>query len=176
METDFTAFDATLRDGRGVHLRAIQQSDEAEFLQAFAKLSDDARHMRFMRFVREPDLVRLRRVLASFPESGCGIVATVPADDGADIVGSATFFIGNDPATCEFAITVTSEFGGAGLATILMTSLIGAAKARGLTEMDGYVLAANHPMLRLARRLGFSVAPDPEDGTVRICRLRLVDA
>jgi len=28
-------------------------------------------------------------------------------------------------------------------------------------------------MLRLARRLGFVVAPDPEDGAVRICRLRL---
>jgi len=42
-----------------------------------------------------------------------------------------------------------------------------------LVEMEGYVLAANQPMLRLARRLGFSVAPDPEDGNVRICRLRL---
>jgi len=173
MASDFTAFDATLRDGRGVHLRAIRQSDEAEYLQAFARLSDDVRHMRFMRFVKEPNVDRLRRVLASFPESGCGIVATVPAADGADIVGSATCFIGNEPESCEFAITVASEFGGAGLATILMTALIGAAKARGLTEMDGYVLAVNQPMLRLARRLGFSVAPDPEDGTVRICRLRL---
>jgi hypothetical protein len=28
-------------------------------------------------------------------------------------------------------------------------------------------------MLRLATRLGFSVAPDPEDRAVRICRLDL---
>ena len=103
-------------------------------------------------------------------------MATVPAEDGIDVVGSATYIVGNDRKTCEFAITVATEFGGAGLASALMRALIDAAKARGMTEMDGFVLAANQPMLRLARRLGFSVTPDPEDGAVRICRLRLGDA
>jgi acetyltransferase len=54
-----------------------------------------------------------------------------------------------------------------------MRVLIDAAAARGLTEMEGFVLAENQPMLRLAKRLGFSVAPDPEDRAVRICRLPL---
>ena len=45
--------------------------------------------MRFMRVVREPDPERVRSTLASFPEAGIGIVATVPAADGIDIVGSA---------------------------------------------------------------------------------------
>ena len=173
METGFTEFDFALRDGRTVHIRAMRTTDKAELVQAFERLSDDARYMRFMRFVREPNLDRVRKVLASFPERGMGIVATVPAADGVDIAGSATYVIGNDPAICEFAITVASDFGGVGLASALLAALIGAAKSRGLTEMDGYVLAANHPMLRLARRLGFSVAPDPEDGNVRICRLHL---
>ena len=75
--------------------------------------------------------------------------------------------------TCEFAISVASAFGGAGLASALMRVLIDAAAARGLTEMEGFVLAENQPMLRLAKRLGFSVAPDPEDRAVRICRLAL---
>jgi RimJ/RimL family protein N-acetyltransferase len=176
MESGFTEFDFALRDGRTVHIRAMRPTDEAELVQAFERLSNDARYMRFMRFVREPNLERVQKALASFPERGIGIVATVPAADGIDIVGSATYVIGNDPATCEFAITVSSDFGGVGLASTLLAALIGAAKARGLAEMDGYVLSANQPMLRLARRLGFSVAPDPEDGAVRICRLRLEDA
>jgi L-amino acid N-acyltransferase YncA len=54
-----------------------------------------------------------------------------------------------------------------------MTTLIDAAKARRMAEMEGFVLAANKPMLGLARRLGFSIAPDPDDRTVCICRLRL---
>jgi acetyltransferase len=173
MDSGFTGFDITLRDGRAVHIRAVHPTDEAEFLQAFERLSQDARYMRFMRIVREPSVERLRKALASFPEAGICIVATAPAADGIDIVGSAMFIIGSDDVSCEFAITVAAEFGGAGLATTLMTTLIDAAKRRGLTEMDGFVLAENQPMLRLARRLGFSLAPDPEDRAIRICRLRL---
>jgi acetyltransferase len=176
MNSAFTDVDLTLRDGRAVHIRAIRPTDEGEFLQAFERLSEDARYMRFMRFVHEPNRERLRQALASFPESGIGIVATVPAADGIDIVGSAIFVIGSDRTTCEFAITVAAEYGGAGLATTLMTALIGAAKARGLREMDGFVLAGNQPMLRLARRLGFTITPDPEDRAIRVCRMRLGDA
>ena len=169
----FAEFDATLRDGRAAHIRAIRATDEAEFVQAFERMSEDARYMRFMRTVREPNRERLRKALASFPEKGFGIAATVPAADGIDIVGSAIYIIGSDPASCEFAVTVGSGFGGVGLARTLMTALIEDAKRRGLKEMDGFVLAVNESMLRLARRLGFEIAPDPEDRALRICRLRL---
>ena len=54
-----------------------------------------------------------------------------------------------------------------------MAALIDVARNRGLEKMEGFVLAANQPMLRLARRLGFVVAPDPDDRSLRICRLRL---
>ncbi len=173
-DAGFTAFDTTLRDGRAVHVRAIRAADEEEILQAFDRMSADARYMRFMRSVREPDVGRLRQALAMFPEEGIGIVATVPAADGIDIVGSAICVISRgDPATCEFAISVADEFGGAGLASTLMRALIDAAGRRGLKQMEGFVLAANRPMLRLARRLGFSVAPDPEDPSVRVCHLPL---
>ena len=162
-----------LRDGRVVHMRAILPTDEKEFLQAFERMSEEARYMRFMRSVRELNVQRLRQALDSFPEGGSGIVATVPADDGADIVASAVFFVGTDPTTCEFAITVQSSFGDVGLATKLLTALMHAARKRGLKTMEGFVLKANAPMLRLARRLGFSVAPDPNDQAVRICRIEL---
>jgi len=173
MTDSFTEFDAALRDGRTVHIRSINPADEAELLQAFDRMSDDARYMRFMRSVREVNVQRLRQALASVPHSAMGIVATVPAADGFDIVGSAVYMIGNGGKTCEFAINVDSAFGGAGLASALMRALIGSAKQRGLEQMEGFVLAANQPMLRLARRLGFSVALDPDDPSVRTCRLPL---
>jgi acetyltransferase len=172
MDHDPMDFDVTLRDGRAVHVRAMRQADEAELLQAFERLSPDARYMRFMRTVREVNLERLRRALASFPESGIGIVATVPAADGIDIVGTAIFVLGSDASTCEFAITIAADHGGAGLGRTLMTALIDAAKRRGLREMEGFVLATNQPMLRLAARVGFSVSTDPDDFSIRICRLR----
>lgn len=171
MDARLTEFDFTLRDGRALHIRAMRKSDEAEFLRAFERMSAEARYMRFMRVVGEPNIERLRKALASFPESGLGIVATVPADDGIDIVGSAMFLIGKDPTSCEFSTTVSAHYGGLGLGR----ALIAAAKQRGLHEMEGFVLAKNPPMLRLAARLGFSISPDPDDASVRICRLRLAD-
>lgn len=163
--------DITLRDGRAVHLRASCPADEVELLQAFERMSREARYMRFMHAVREPNLDRVRRALASFPECGIGIVATVPAADGIDIVGSAIAVFGNDRTGCEFAITVAEKFNGAGLATALMNALIDEAKRRGMKEMEGFVLTGNQPMLRLAKRLGFSIKPDPDDVSVRICRM-----
>ena len=167
------SFDITLRDGRAVHIRAAGPADEAELLQAFERMSHDARYMRFMHVVREPNRERLRKVLASFPEAGIGIVATVPAADGVDIVGSAIAVFDSDRTSCEFAITVASAFGGAGLATALMTALIDEAARRGMKEMEGFVLTQNKPMLRLAKRLGFSVKAEPSDASVRICRMTL---
>jgi acetyltransferase len=172
MDSGFSDFDFSLRDGRVVHIRAMRQSDEAAILQAFERLSPNARYMRFMRVVGEPNIERLRQALASFPESGLGIVATL---DETAIVGSATFLIEKDPTRCEFATTVLADYGGLGLGRALMTALIAAARQRGLHEMEGFVLAKNQPMLKLAARLGFGISPDPDDPAVRICRLQLAD-
>jgi hypothetical protein len=106
----------TLRDGRVVHIRAMRPSDEAELLQAFERMSSEARYMRLMHVVREPNRERLREQLASFPAE---------------------------------------------------------AKRRGVKEMEGYVLSENAPMLRLARKLGFSTKYMPDDAAVRICTLAL---
>ena len=44
---------------------------------------------------------------------------------------------------------------------------------RGLKTMEGFVLAGNTSMLRLARRLGFSIAYDPDDRSLCVCVLPL---
>lgn len=172
MTTTALEQDLTLRDGRVVHLRTAKPSDEDEFLQAFERIDDASRYMRFMRSVREPNRERLRQVLTSFPQAGEGVIATVPAADGYDIAGSALYFVEQE-GSCEFAITVTPQFARTGLGRALMNVLIASAKARGLQQMVGFVLTINEPMLALARKLGFSVRPDPEDPSVRLCRLEL---
>ena len=173
MPTRFDPVDIALRNGRTVRLRAIGPADEEEILQAFDRLGSHARYMRFMHAVQEANVRRLRQVLESFPEKGLAIAATVPAEDGIDIVGSATFMIGPRGDDCEFAVSVVDDWAGAGLGRVLMTALIEAARRRGLREMTGFVLAQNDPMLRLAARLGFAVGRDPDDFSQCICRLDL---
>ena len=165
--------DVVLRDGRTVHVRPDSPADEAEFLQAFERLSSEARYMRFMRVVHTPDRDRLRAVLTSFPEGGMGFVATVAANDGIDIVGSAVSVFNADRTSCEFAITVAAGFAGVGLAKTLMIAIIDESRRRGVKEMEGFVLAQNQSMLGLARRLGFRIEREPGDASVRVCRLTL---
>jgi acetyltransferase len=151
----------------------VLPSDEQELLQAFDRMDPDARYMRFMTAKRSANVPRLREVLASFPEKGFSIAATVPAPDGIDIVASASCMVEADGKACEFAITVLGAWGGAGLGRVLMETLIDAARARGLERMHGYILAANQPMLRLASRLGFRTTRDPDDPLTRIVSLDL---
>jgi L-amino acid N-acyltransferase YncA len=163
----------TLRDGRSVQLRSLQAGDVDELLQAFEHLSAHTRYMRFMRAVAHLDPAELRRSIARLLQRGLAVVATVPAADGIDIVGGASCVAGDDPQTCEFAVTVVDGWEGVGLGSRLLRRLIEGARERGLRWMEGYVLASNQPMLQLARALGFDSRTDPEDYGVRIVRLDL---
>lgn len=169
----FETRDVRLRDGRRVHVRPLAPADEDEMLQAFHRLGAEARYMRFMVAVRTPNVERLRMVLASFPEKGIAIAATVPAADGIDIVGAASCMKLPGDRACEFAITIVQDWGGAGLGRVLMESIIAAARSCGMEEMRGYILAQNAPMLRLAQRMGFATRRDPDDPSVKIATLAL---
>jgi GNAT superfamily N-acetyltransferase len=172
MPAPFEPRQITLRDGRTVMLRAVLPTDEEEILQAFEHVCAESRYMRFMATVQHLNEQRLHTVLASFPEKGFALAATVPAADGIDIVGAASCML-EDARSCEFAMTVTDGWGGAGLGYRLLVELVSVARERGLERMHGFVLATNQPMLGLARRLGFEIARNPEDFGTRIVTLEL---
>jgi len=47
-----------------------------------------------------------------------------------------------------------------------MARLIEAAQQSGINELVGLVLHENKPMANMCRKLGFSIAPEPNDATV----------
>ncbi|MDZ7651063.1 MAG: GNAT family protein [Burkholderiaceae bacterium] len=159
-----------LTDGRRVTLRAILEADAAEIVQAFERLSADSRYLRFMQHKRAIDAAVLHRGVRPIPGEEGVFVATVPAADGIDIVGAARFVrsasnVGDARDICEFAITVAEAWRGSGLATELLRSLVRRARHDGYRIIEGFVLAENRPMLALARRLHFEIAPQPGDAT-----------
>ena len=172
MDAAFEPFEVERR-GTVIRVRAILPSDGEEILQAFDRMSPDARYMRFMSARKTPEIGRLRTVLAGLPERRLAIVATVPAADGLDIIGSASFVASGEPGSCEFAISVVNEWAGVGLGGTLLESLIAAARRSAFTTMEGFVLADNRAMLKLAGRLGFAIERQPGDFTVKVCTLRL---
>jgi len=169
----FVPIEVELRDRRRVRLREIRPDDRDEIRQAFGRLSSQSRYTRFMASVRELSPRMLDYAISRQTDRDLSLVAEIDAPDGIDIVGGARYYSQADGESCEFAITVADDWQGMGLASRLMRELIQAARVRGITHMEGFVLAGNSRMLNLARRLGFSVDTDPEDATVKIVRLDL---
>jgi RimJ/RimL family protein N-acetyltransferase len=172
-EAPFDSIEVELRDGRRVRVREIRLDDRDEVRQAFDRLSSQSRYTRFMSAVRTLSPQMLERAVPSGEDRGLALVAEIDAADGIDIVGGARYYVEADGESCEFAVTVDDGWQGAGLAARLMRELIGAARARGLKRMEGFVLSENRRMLALARRLGFTARLDPGDATVTIVRLDL---
>jgi acetyltransferase len=99
------------------------------------------------------------------------LAATVPRGGQEVLVGVARYVVDASGSGCEFAVTVADDWQGRGLAGVLMHALMALARARGLTQMEGFVLATNRRMLKFMRQLGFQLAPLPDDArTVRALR------
>ena len=173
-QTDMTLpMSATLRDGREVMLREVQAQDKEAMLAAFYRLSADSRYTRFMMAMRDPSPAMLEAATHPVQDREFALVA-VSVDAGADnIVAGARYAYAPGSDTCEFAVTVADDWHGLGLAGRLLRILIASATARGLRCMEGYVLAINTPMRRLARRLGFVDRPCPDDASLRVMSMRL---
>jgi RimJ/RimL family protein N-acetyltransferase len=163
-----------LRDGRTVLLREIRARDEDELRDAFHRLSADSRYARFMIPLRELPPAVLAAATRPDPRHDLALVA-VRGEGGPhqDIVAGARYVGAPGSDTCEFAVTVVDDWHGLGLAQRLLEILIARATARGLRRMEGYVLAANTPMRRLAGRLGFVDRQCKDDATLRVLSLDL---
>jgi len=82
-------------------------------------------------------------------------------------LGVARYAINPDAESCEFALVVDDAWQKQGIGHKLMDVLMDVARSVGLKTMEGEVLKANHPMLKLVEALGFRVEAHPEDETIR---------
>ena len=149
-----------LFDGSEVMIRPIRPEDatmEQDFVQ---HLSPESRYKRFMSTIKELTPGKLKYLVA------------IMQRDGEEIeIGVARYIAGPTGSECEFAIAIDDEWQGSGVAGILMLTLIDSARQRGMTGMEGFILASNDKMLKFARQLGFKLHRDADDpGTIRAVR------
>lgn len=162
---------ATLANGVTISIREIDAADKAGLLAAFEALSPESRYTRF--FSPMPQLSDTLLEAATHPNPHTAAALVAVAEGAGTIVGGARYGAAAGSDTCEFAVTVADDWHRLGLANRLMAVLIEMARARGFRTMEGYVLATNAGMRRLARRLGFTDAACPGDATTRIVTLVL---
>jgi acetyltransferase len=144
-------------------------------LQDFTRnLSEESRYFRFASAMHElPARMLARYTLIDYDREMALVAVHVDRirDDSVEggvrevrqIIGVSRYITNPDQTSCEFSLVVSDAYKGQGLGSRLMLSIIEVARSRGLSEIDGLVLANNPNMLRLMRGLGFSVAPFPED-------------
>ena len=162
-----------LLDGRRVSVREILPEDKEALHAAFSGLSAQSRFTRFMATMRDLSEPMLEAATHPVPDREFALVAVADEGEGEKIVGGARYASTAGHDSCEFAITVVDGWQGVGLAPRLMTTLMEAARSHGFRVMEGFVLAGNQSMRKLAKRLGFNDLADPDDATVRVVRCNL---
>ena len=163
-----------LRDGREVTVRPIRPDDREELHAAVLSLSPDSRYSRFMAPKRELSSKTLDAATNPNRAHEFALVA-VDGQSEDSIVAGARYASAAESDTCEFAVTITDQWQGAGLARRLMEIIMQVAAHAGYQTMEGYVLATNRSMRGLAKRLGFTDKACPGEHGVRLvaCSLQL---
>lgn len=163
----------TLHNGRRVTIRPLRKED-AELERRFIEsLSAQSRRFRFLGQIScvSPEL--LRRLTDIDYVKDVAFVAVITTDGEPCEIGVARYSVADDGQSCECAVTVADAFHGQGIGTLLMTHLIGVARARGIRTMFSIDSAENHEMRELAAALGFHCDPDPDDASQVIHRFSL---
>ena len=153
-----------------VLLRPIRPEDEHLYKAFFDKVDPNDSRLRFFQPVRNLThdfLARLTQV------DYAREIAFVALSDMNELLGVSRFATDPDYEQAEFGILVRSDIKGRGLGSALMRHLIAYARAEGLKELAGYVLAANTGMLALATELGFTTRWADDDPAIRYVVLQL---
>jgi acetyltransferase len=160
--------------GRRYRLRPIRPEDEPAMREAFKKLSPEAVRMRFFQPLKALDHAMAARLTQIDYDREMAFVLAAPVEGGPEeLFGVGRLSADPDNARAEFAVVVRSDATGRGLGTLLMQRILAHARRRGIGEVHGDILAENAQMLDLCRRLGFAIAPSPDDPAVMQARFAL---
>lgn len=155
---------ATLKNGSTVQLRPIRPEDAASIITLVKEMSPESRYFRFMHAVNELSPQMVAQFTKLDYDRQMALVAT---DNEDDIIGVSQYVMSSDRQTGEFAISISEQWKGQGLASTLMKLLLEHAKTQGLQSLQGDVLLSNGPMQALMASLGFTTIKSVDYPEVR---------
>src|SRR5215510_15051393 len=147
----------TAADGALITLRSIEAGDfalEQAFVAGLSAATGYKRLLSARRLSRE----EIRRFTEIDPECEFAVIATTVQNGVERQVGVARYVKEGCSDEAEFAIVLSDDWQGRRLGGVLLSSLIAAARQRGVRRLIGTTMSENGGMLALARKLGFSTA------------------
>ena len=154
-----------IRDGQRLRIRPIRPEDAPGLIEMGGHCTPEDLRLRFFGAMRSlpPHLAARLSQIDYDREIALVALQSVPAGGGDQIVGVVRMICDPDDIRGEYAVMVRSDLKGHGLGYRLMREMLDWAVARGLARVEGEVLAENTTMLNMARELGASLQPTPND-------------
>ena len=162
-----------LTDGTEVRLRLLHAADREKLVAGFRRLSPQSRYRRFFSpMPRLSDRV-LRQLMQTDDWNHLAIIAERAAEDADEALGVARYIRLQDaPETAEASVAVIDEMQRKGLGRLLLTTLVEAARERGIHKFRASLLAENEAGKLLLHSLDEHATARIEDG-LRVYELDL---
>jgi RimJ/RimL family protein N-acetyltransferase len=162
-------YDATerLRNGAALQIRALVPGDRAEMLAAVGRFSKETLYRRFFAPKRHFSEREIEFYLNVDFTNHVALVAVLSEDGRQMIVGGARYVVAR-PGAAEVAFAIDDPHQKLGIATHLISHLIGIARAAGLKEFIAEVLPENVPMLKVFERCGLAMTTRRDRGVVQV--------
>jgi acetyltransferase len=155
-----------LPNGVDITIRPIRPEDanmEKDFVH---RLSERSKYFRFMQTLQELTSEMIVRFTQIDYDREMAFVAVTNHETMPTELGVGRYIINPDGHSVEFALVVSDDCQGLGIGTRLLTTLMQAAKYKGVTLFEGEVLTVNKPMLSLVKKLGFNIESIAGDNEV----------
>jgi GNAT superfamily N-acetyltransferase len=147
----------TTKTGLEIFLRPVKISDEPLVKDFFHHFSSESLYRRF--FSRWPDLPHdfLQKFVIIDYTKKMVILAVNQREGKQEVIGIGQYWIEEAAHTADVALAVRDDYQNQGVGYQLFSYITYLARKQGLLGFSASILMENDPMLRLCRKMGFSI-------------------
>ena len=157
-----------MKNGERCLFRPILPEDEPQLMAFIAQVTKEDLYYRYFSEINEFTHDDLANMTQIDYDREMAFVAVRTTAEGNEILGVTRAISDPDNIDAEFAVLVRSDLKGMGLGRKLLEKLIIYTQNHGLQRLNGITMPNNKGMIGLARKLGFSVDIQLEDGIVSL--------
>ncbi|MFA3759853.1 bifunctional acetate--CoA ligase family protein/GNAT family N-acetyltransferase [Yersinia sp. 2466 StPb PI] len=157
-----------LKDGSHCLFRPILPEDEPLLKLFIDQVTKEDLYYRYFSEINEFSHDDLANMTQIDYDREMAFVAVRQKNNGPEIIGVTRALSDPDNIDAEFAVLVRSDLKGLGLGRELLEKMIQYTRSHGLTRLTAVTMPNNRGMIGLAKKLGFSIDVQMEDGIVNL--------
>ncbi|EPE7165521.1 bifunctional acetate--CoA ligase family protein/GNAT family N-acetyltransferase [Cronobacter sakazakii] len=158
----------TLKNGDRCLFRPILPEDEPQLQCFISQVTKEDLYYRYFSEINEFTHDDLANMTQIDYDREMAFVAVRQQTGSEEIIGVTRAISDPDNIDAEFAVLVRSDLKGLGLGRRLLEKLIAYTRDHGLSRLNGITMPHNQGMVALARKLGFSVDIQLDEGIVAL--------